>query len=381
MENAAIERIWELISRKISNEASDAELQELQLLLQKNPQEAYSLEIMQGLCYTSDQHKTQYAEIRYKELIRKMQQMGIDTSSFHFEDVHIIESPSKKNLLTGFSLSAGIKLSVLAITIMALLVVTGIYVTGHSKLTTVAAVTKKSEITTKYGSKTTIVLPDGTKVSVNAGSKLSYDNTFGNTVREVYLTGEAFFDVVHNEEKPFIIHTAKMDIKDLGTAFNVRCYPDEKRAETSLIRGSIEITLKDRPKEKIYLKPEEKLTLVNDEVITTTKPVSKKIKTELIVAEPLVAISHITYEPGDHSVVETSWVENKLVFRGEPFEEVALKMEKWYGVKITITDDHLKKVHLTGSFDSETVEQALAALQLTTDFKYTNTKNYITITK
>ena len=195
------------------------------------------------------------------------------------------------------------------------------------------------------------------------------------------LSGEAFFDVVHNAEKPFVIHTSKMDIRVLGTAFNVRCYPDEKKMETSLIRGSIEVTLKDRPKEKIYLKPNEKLTLTADVVTTTVLNNLRKVKHEVEVTEPLVAISHLTYQPADSSVVETSWVENKLVFRSETFEEVALKMEKWYGVSINIQNENLKQEHLTGSFESETVDQALSALQFTTNFRYSINKNIITITK
>ena len=194
--------------------------------------------------------------------------------------------------------------------------------------------------------------------------------------------GEAFFDVTKNPEKPFVIHTQKMDIKVLGTAFNVRCYPNEKKTETSLIRGRIEVTLKDRPKEKIYLNPNEKLTLLNGNIVPAELASIKKVKHNTELTEPLVTIGHITHKLTDSTtIIETSWIENKLEFRGETFEDVAFKMEKWYGVKINIQDERLKQEHLTGSFETETVDQALSALQYTTKFNFTINKNTITITK
>lgn len=375
-----MERIWILISLKLSNKASEAELQELQSLLHKNYEAACSLEVMEALWNTPVKENNQYIEQQYKELIQKMEKKGIDTTYFHVEDEHLMteeENISNEEVFNRYRFFTKKSITILSALIIILGSISLFYYKNNNQPISFAV--KSSVITTKDGSKTTIVLPDGTKVWVNAGSKLSYDNNYGNKTRDVYLTGEAYFDVIHNSDKPFIIHTAKMDIKDLGTAFNVRCYPDEKKVETSLIRGSIEISLKDRPKEKIYLKPSEKLTLLNEDNDVEKKVVNKIKKTEDAIVEPLVAIGHLTYLSKDNSVIETSWVENKLVFKGETFENVALKMERWYGVKIVINDNKLKQIHLTGSFNGETIEQALSALQLTTPFRYINNKNYISI--
>ena len=380
MDNAAIDRIWELFSRKLSNEATEVELQELQVLLREQPNEAYSLEIMEDLWKAPIQENKQYSEYKFKQLIQRMQGMGIETSGFNLEEKHLITV----NQDNTYKIKRGIliiKQLAISICLIGILIAGYFLFENNNSKKGHLPIEKSSEIATKNGSKTTITLPDGTKVWVNAGSKLTYENSYGNNLREVTLSGEAFFDVVHNAEKPFVIHTSKMDIRVLGTAFNVRCYPDEKKMETSLIRGSIEVTLKDRQKEKIYLKPNEKLTLTDDEVSTSLIKNLKKAKNEIVNMQPLVAISHLTYQPADSSVVETSWVDNKLVFRSETFEEVALKMEKWYGVTINIQNENLKQEHLTGSFESETVDQALTALQFTTNFRYTINKNIITITK
>jgi len=252
-------------------------------------------------------------------------------------------------------------------------------VSGKKNSSVTARVPKKSEIVTKNASKTNLVLPDGTKVWLNGGSKLSYDDTYGRKLREVILVGEAFFDVTKNPEKPFIIHTRKMDIRVLGTAFNVMCYPDEKKVETSLLRGSIEVTLKDRPTEKIYLKPNEKLTLIDDKVVNSPGNNSRKIIPGTASAEPMIAISHITYQAKDSSVIETSWLQNKLIFESETFEEVAKKMEKWYDVSIQFSDESVKNLHFTGTFEKETVSEALSAMQITTPFHYSISKKRLII--
>ena len=106
-----------------------------------------------------------------------------------------------------------------------------------------------------------MLLPDGSTVWLNAGSRLTYDSLYGTTLREVTLSGEAYFDVVKNPKKPFIIHTGKINIRVLGTVFNVKSYPEEQTIETSLIKGSIEVSFPSQPSKKIILKPNQKLII------------------------------------------------------------------------------------------------------------------------
>ena len=181
---------------------------------------------------------------------------------------------------------------------------------------------------------------------------------------------------------PFVIHTNRMDIKVLGTAFNVKCYPGEKTTETSLIHGSIEVTLKDR-QEKIRLKPNEKL-VISDAVAsaeTAVKQEKGSIRESGAVRKPLISLSGLTMLPGDNTIIETAWVSNRLVFISETFEEVALKMERWYNVKISFSDVSLKSAILTGNFEKERLGDALNALQLVTPFSYTIKNDLIVINK
>ncbi len=90
---------------------------------------------------------------------------------------------------------------------------------------------------------------------------------------------------------------------------------------------------------------------------------------------PGVDIKKLTYEFKTGTIIETSWVENKLIFQDESFEEIAQQLERWYGVSIIFKNNQLKENHLTGSFKKETIQQALDALKFTASFKYEIDKN------
>ncbi|ACU64583.1 anti-FecI sigma factor, FecR [Chitinophaga pinensis DSM 2588] len=215
---------------------------------------------------------------------------------------------------------------------------------------------------TSRGEKSTFMLDDGTRVTLNADSKLEYAADFPTKSREVYLTGEAFFDVHGDAQKPFIIHTDKMDIKVLGTAFNVKSYPNETSTEATLLRGAIEVTVADNPDEKIVLKPSQKV-VVSDYDSTRKKAVALK--------DVVPSLTTMTYfSQKDTMIMETSWLQNKLTFHDEDFATLARRMERWYNVKISFNADRKKQLRFTGILEGETVAEAFHALNLTEDFAY-----------
>ena len=367
------------MARKLSGEASPEELSELDRLVRLDPHINYSKEILHDLWQNNPIPDSQYAENRYKELVQQMKTMGIDEGKFTQDDHYINREQEEKK-------GGGRKWLIVLCSFATLALITGgifFYRNKKAPSKDLAEVHSKNEINTKNGSKTNLVLPDGTKVWLNSSSQLTYEKNYGNKLREVNLVGEAYFDVVKNAEKPFLIHTTKMDIKVLGTAFNVKCYPGEKTTETSLIRGSIEVTLKDR-QEKIMLKPNEKLIINNQEapVVKSTQQTSiRPLLPKATDEKPIISLSHLTFYPADNTLIETAWVQNRLIFSSETFEDVALKMERWYSVNIEFADGALKKASLTGSFEKETVTEALNALELTTRFSYSIKNNNIIISK
>jgi transmembrane sensor len=229
----------------------------------------------------------------------------------------------------------------------------------------------KNQVGTKKGSKSHIVLPDGTNVWLNADSKIIYPGNFQGETREVSLVGEAFFDVVKNAGQPFIIHTGTMDVKVLGTAFNVRSYPGETTTEASLLRGLIEVTLNGAEKKKILLKPNEKLTVLNsDESYQKTGPaiVKKNIPEELDI--PILAITKMHYSQKDSSNAETSWVYNKLSFDNEKIDRVFSKIEQWYDIEIVVEDENIQSKHFTATFENKSLQDVMEALALVLNFSY-----------
>lgn len=359
-----VERIWTLMARKLSGEATPEELAELDLLLVKNPQDNYSFEVLLDVWNSKPGNNAQYAENKYKEMLVRMQQLGIDADQLAAENDFI--QPDSSN-----SRRPRRKTALFLTSIILLGLVIGFSVRYFKKepaLKIAADPVTVKEISTKYGTKTSMLLPDGTEVHLNAGSKLTYDKNYGSKLREVNLTGEAYFDVVKNPQKPFVIHTNTINIRVLGTAFNVRCYPDEKITETSLIRGSLEVSLKNGG-EKIILKPNEKIRVNNNMLVKQGNEMIDK-KEFAVQPKKTIELGHVSLLPQDNSVIETSWVNNRLVFRSESFESVAQKMEKWYGVEITFHNESLKNKKLTGIFENETIYQALDALKYTTAFKY-----------
>lgn len=220
----------------------------------------------------------------------------------------------------------------------------------------------KNEMATTKKSKSTITLPDGTVVMLNANSRISYNEKFKGDTREVTLSGEAYFDVVHDAAHPFIVHTKAGDIKVLGTAFNVRAF-DDGVFETALIRGKVAIYLKQHKEENFVLSPGQKL-------VTNTEE-SRSDSIDII---PITTVK-------DTLVAETSWTKGQLVFGNKPLAEIAVELERTYGITIIFKSDETKQYRYTGVFDidNSSPDQILEILKLSKPINYQRDKNQITI--
>ncbi len=225
---------------------------------------------------------------------------------------------------------------------------------------------------TQLTKKSVITLSDGTVVTLNSATTLKYPDKFGDSIREIYLDGEAYFDVTRDPLHPFIIHANKINIRVLGTSFNVKSYQNEPLSEATLIRGSVEVTLNDRPSDRIILKPKEKLIVQNNVAI------KKRIGAEVNMPAPDSAgkgtrysLTNLTYFPNTvKTVVETSWVENKLVFSDKDFVQLSGQLERWYGVHIEFGNERVKEYRFTGFFEKESLSQALDVLKMIEPFNY-----------
>ncbi len=357
------DRLWTLVARKLARECSTDELLELSSLMAENSDWHLQIQLIMTSWQGNDKLNRQDLEASYQNHLTRLKESGFELHAVENDNAEYIELTEHRK----FPKFRKLKLILAVATILTVIVIISIQqFTKGVKTSNPVAENTNNVISTKHGSRSKIELPDGSTVWLNAGSTLTYNKQFDNQLREVFLNGEAYFDVVKNAEKPFIVHTTITDIKVLGTAFNVRSYATDETVETSLIRGSVEVTLRKRPGEKWLLKPNEKLVLLNDNRLPSRQPSEKKET----VRTPLIAKKELTYQPGDSIAVEIAWTKNKLSFEDETFEEVAIKLERWYDVEFEFRNPKLKEVTLHNSFTNETLEQVLDALEFSLNFKH-----------
>ena len=204
-----------------------------------------------------------------------------------------------------------------------------------------------NELNTAFGITSKLVLADGTKVWLNSGTNLKYPLNFTSYRREVYLEGEAYFEIAKNRHKPFIVKTSNMDVKATGTSFNVMAYPKEDMVETTLIMGKASLVMElenSRYQALTELTPGERATFHNKE----RKIVMEKVDIDKII----------------------SWREGQLIFRDDPMDDVVRKLGRWFNTDIELMDDELKSYRYTATFSDETLSQVLELLKVSAPIKY-----------
>lgn len=369
-------RVWLLFGKKLTGEATNAEISELNDLLTSVPTMQQDLNTVEAIWKGDQTSRDQISDTDYDRLVSRMLRSGLDISGAHTAPVASTKRPSVRKQLWYWAAAA------------AVLVLSIAFWPAKSNTEEKPAVSmlpkspEANQVSTRSGSRSKIQLPDGTQVWLNADSRLTYGNDFGAKTRDVTLSGEAYFDVVPNKAVPFFIHTTKMTIKVTGTAFNVRAYPNEDLSETSLVHGKVEVTLNGQPDKTYYLQPSEKLVIAGASVKQNNPLLNASPKSTAKI--PSMAVAHISKMVLDDEMqlpVETAWVNNRLVFVDESFRDVANKMERWYGVTVQFAETALEDIHFTGRFENETIQEALEAMQLTAKFGFQVNGNTITITK
>ncbi|SEN75472.1 ferric-dicitrate binding protein FerR, regulates iron transport through sigma-19 [Mucilaginibacter gossypiicola] len=358
-----INNIWILIGKKLNGEASPEELLELEQLLQQ--QEAAGMYPMDGLeaIWKNDQQASQD-----EKLLNKW-----DAFEAELDAIEEKEAAEAAQVITIQTKAKKARIIKLASLLAAACLLLGVFWFTRKETITTG---KSNEITAPKNGISKIQLPDGSRVWLNMGSKLTYGNDFGTDQRRVNLVGEAFFDVVKDPQHPFVVTTPTISVRVLGTKFNVRSYNNDKTSEAALIRGKIELTVLRNPEKKIILNPSEKLTIINNQ----EPQIKGNIPTDRIAEEtPLIALSRIHQAKKDTLPSEALWLENKLAFDAEDFENIAQKMERRYNVNIVFENEDVKKLRFTGKFEKEPINKALLYLQRTAAFHYKIDTNQIVI--
>lgn len=342
-------KIWIMIGRSLSGEISADEQRELNSLLQSDLHLKHQYSMLKKLWsksfYQDDfLEKENNEKDLFKEIINKAEVERQNADEISGRRSTLLQRRFSQKLIYACAASAAL-IAVFFIS------------TPKKDIKHVA----EQVISAQNGSRSKVLLPDGTTVWLNGGSRLYYDYEFSGPQREVRLNGEAFFDVVKQKNRPFIVHAGKVDIIVHGTEFNVKYYQGDKNIETTLLHGKIEVAdHTDKAKPSVFLVPNQKLIIPVAEPLNTLSPEPNK-SFELVSLDPKLQ---------EKERIETAWIYNRIEFRGETFEELARKLERWYNVKIEFEDDNVKALTFNGSFEKETAEQALNALQKVGTFNF-----------
>ena len=237
------------------------------------------------------------------------------------------------------------------------------------------------EVQASLGSTSKVQLADGSTVWLNAGSKLKLAPDFNQKSRDVYLEGEAFFEVKQKQKQYFKVHTSDIFIKVLGTQFNVESYPEESTIETTLEEGSIQIySINNSKQQLLTLKPNQKATFIKEKGQLLTSNIKNEVDDILNKEEKIEYRKANIIVASEVSTAQyTSWKEGQLIFKNETLGEIIKILERRYNVVITSHDTELNKKRITANFKNESVEQVMYALQLTSSLKYKIDKDSIVI--
>jgi len=211
--------------------------------------------------------------------------------------------------------------------------------TNHNQFSTVY-----NTVETPLGMRSSLTLPDGTKVWLNAGSSISYPVLFANNFRRVSLIGEAYFEVKKDKKWPFMVNTKNMNVLVTGTTFNCNAYPENDQVQTVLVEGEVTI-VNQSSTELATMYPGELATFNNsNQQITKTKTDLQKY---------------------------IAWKSGKLMFRDDKMNKVVEKLERWYNVEFEIEDPEIANYIYTATFIDESLDQVLKMLTLSAPIRYT----------
>lgn len=315
-----MKRIESLFQKYISNTATQAEKQEL------NEWIASNIQLRQWLETKLEESSETMDEARQNELLEEIHQ--------------VLSLQSKKRI----SAPQWIKY-VAAVAIALLISSVGFnLIQNFSKNSIYYSVVEASK-----GQKTNITLPDGSKVTLNSETRLTYDTDFNLEKRVVSLCGEAYFEVAKNERLPFIVNANKFEIEAVGTSFNVRAYENEKTVSTTLVEGKVNVKT---PISTIQLLPDERIELSKGDFSSN-----------------IINLSNSKFTIG--------WLNDFLSFENATLADVAADLSRMYNVEIKFDSESIMRQRFTGKISNNSLDSVLRIISLTSPIKYNIVDNTV----
>ncbi len=319
-----------LVTKKFSGAANDIEINALEDALKNNTRFSRQYKLLER--YWNEHPNTNHdlVENALRDVLRRL-----DLQAEVPENLSL-KANNKKPLYRFVSITA------VAASIAALILLSVFFQERYSGKKTTADISKIERKQNSKGIKSIIELSDGSKVWLNADSKMQYPQSFSGNTREVYLDGEAFFNVAKNPQKPFIIHLANGTVKVVGTSFNVRAYNNERVVETAVATGKVAFIPKyktdNKKQDTVFITPNNKVRY-------------------LVMAEKISVVPTLISQ-------DMGWTEGKLIFNSMRLEDIATELERNFGKKIVFVDAEAKDFIFTGSFQNNSLAEIMYYLSL-----------------
>ncbi len=346
-------RFIHLLSRELSGEATPEEQQELKRLLKDDVALQKKYAVFQKM-------KNQQEKDKQPDVEKALQKVWLQIQQIQEAKPAVIGHKEKPERQSAWRL-AGVAAAIIFVIGFGIVYLSA-EKTNHNKTEQTAITGKKLNLTEKQntnGIRSSIVLSDGSKIWLNADSKLEYPTVFSGKTREVYLSGEAFFEVAKNPDRPFIIHLDNGTVRVLGTSFNIKAYKESKIVETSVSTGRVAF---------IAIK-KDAYNAGDTTFLTPNKKAVYSIETGEI--KTLSTISND----------DKAWTEGRLIFKSLTFGDIAVELERTFGKKIMFADESIKQYRLTGSFENNSLDEILYYLSLSKPFTYRISDEEIVIEK
>ncbi|MEN8251508.1 MAG: FecR domain-containing protein [Bacteroidota bacterium] len=234
-----------------------------------------------------------------------------------------------------------------AILLLPLLVISSLYFLSGGRFVAKGEKSIYAEIHSPLAARTRFELPDGSTGWLNSGSSLKFPVKFSGTQRKVELSGEGFFDVATDSNRPFVVNASDINVMALGTRFNVLAYPDDEAFEVTLESGKV--------------------------VVEKTREHGEPVKLAELKPDHQLAISTITGNVNVKKVMPakyTSWKEGKLVFRNDPMYNVVKRISRWYNVEINLKDKEMESYTFRATFENEAFSEVLKLLKASSPIDY-----------
>jgi len=312
---------------------TETEFQQFLMWIRDDSLTASDRKLMKDVWEEFEPQAEPLARIKYFQMLDKIHhQININENSSQF----VIQKASDRNSILSILTRAA---AILLLPVLLLLLYTNFlnrdrYADNLNDL----------EVIAPAGSRMQFELGDGTKVWLNHGSKLEYPLRFEGETRKVFLTGEAYFEVVHNAKIPFIVGTNYLEVKATGTAFNVSAYADDNYIATTLVEGKIVLSENETNHQIKILSPDECLNFnIQKNSYTLESENTKK---------------------------NIAWKDGFLVFKNESVGTIVKKLSRWYNVEVEINDEKVKEFTFTATFMDETLSQVLDLMILATPLSY-----------